>query len=247
VLIGPLVISPGKAFTEPLFVLLTIALFSLALGLRRARPRRPVAMAMIAMALLWILSTPVASNAIARSLIVNEPRTTAVPEVIVIAAGGASFGALNMTSENRVIAGVAWWHRNPRALLVIAGVDTVLSGRSPTTAILMRAEAIRFGVPAGSIALDLRSNDTREHAIELAKRPGITPLTRVGVVTSDWHMRRALGAFRRHFRTVIPYPAENDYSEPIILGSFLPSSSGLWETTIMLHEWIGIAWYALRG
>src|SRR5258708_7588145 len=47
VLIGPLVISPGKAFTEPLFVLLMIALLSLALGLRRARPRRPVVMAMM--------------------------------------------------------------------------------------------------------------------------------------------------------------------------------------------------------
>lgn len=245
-LIGPLVISPGKAFTEPLFVLLTIALLSLALGLRRARPRRPVVMAMIALALLWILSTRAASDAIARTLIMNEPQTVA-PQVIVIAAGGASFGALNTTSENRVIAGVAWWHRNPQALVVIAGVDTLPSGRSPETAILMRAEAMRFGVPASSIAMDLRSNDTREHAIELARRPGITPSTRVGVVTSDWHMRRAVAAFRRHFKTVIPYPAENDYSEPIIPGSFLPSSGGLWESTVMLHEWIGIAWYALRG
>jgi len=246
VLIGPLVISPGKAFTEPLFVLLTIALLSLALGLRRARPRWPVAVAMMAMALLWMLSTRVVSNAIARTLIVNEHPTVA-PQVIVIAAGGASVEALNMTSEHRVITGAAWWRRNPRALLVIAGIDTLPSGRSPQTALLMRAEAIRFGVPASSIVLDLRSHDTREHAIELARRPGITPSTPVGIVTSDWHMRRAVAAFRRHFKTVIPYPAAGDYSEPIIPGSLLPSSGALWESTLMLHEWIGIWWYALRG
>src|SRR5437016_4647739 len=82
VLIGPLVISPGKAFTEPLFVLLTIALLSLTLGLHRARPRRPVVLAMVAMALLWIVSTRAVSNAITRTLIVSEHSTVA-PQVIV--------------------------------------------------------------------------------------------------------------------------------------------------------------------
>ena len=245
-LIGPLIISPGKAFTEPLFVMLAIALLSLALGLRNARPRRPVVVAMLAMALLWIVSTRAVSTAIAQSLIVNEPQTVA-PQIIVIAAGGNSTDGLNMTAETRVLAGVAWWRRYPRALLVIAGADTLPSGTSPRTVLMMRAEAIRLGVAPGSIALDVQSHDTREHAIELAKRPGVTPWTPIGVVTSDWHMRRAVGAFRRHFKTVIPYPSRGDYSEPLIPGSFLPSSSGLWESTLMLHEWIGIAWYALRG
>ena len=68
-----------------------------------------------------------------------------------------------------------------------------------------------------------------------------------GVVTSDWHMRRAVTAFRRHFKTVIPYPSLSDYSLPVIPGSFLPSSSSLDASTEELHEWIGIAWYALRG
>jgi uncharacterized SAM-binding protein YcdF (DUF218 family) len=244
--IGPLVISPGKAFTEPLFVLLATALLSLGLALRRARPRRPIVITMIALALLWSLSTRVVANALAETLKVNEPATVA-PQVIVIAAGGSSSDGLNVMTESRVVAGVAWRRRYPRALLVMAGLDTLTSGSSPRTVLLMRDDAIRLGVPASSIALDLRSHDTREHAIELARRPGITPSTPVGVVTSDWHMRRAVAAFRRHFKTVIAYPAQSDYFEEPIPGSFLPSSSALRASTVMLQEWIGIAWYALRG
>jgi uncharacterized SAM-binding protein YcdF (DUF218 family) len=243
---APFIISPGKALTEPLFLVLLTCLACLLLGLRRARPRTPVAIAIALLAALWLLSTRVVAMALVQSLIVRET-TTVSPAVIVVAGAGSSPEGLSSTSESRLEAGVRWWRRHPRALLVMAGADTLPGGMSPDTALLMRSEAIRRGVPARSIAVDVRSRDTREHAIELAKRPGVTRDTPVGVVTSEWHMRRALAAFRRHFRTVVAVPDETSYEEPIIAGSFLPDARSLVASTAMLHEWIGIAWYALRG
>lgn len=198
--------------------------------------------------MLWILSTRVVAMALVRSLIVRETSTVS-PAVIVVAGAGSNPEGLSSTTEARVDAGVRWWRRHPRALLVMAGADTLPGGLSPDTALLMRSEAIRRGVPARSVVVDTQSRDTREHAIELAKRAGITRDTPVGVVTSEWHMRRALAAFRRHFRTVIAGPEDDDhaYEEPIIAGSFLPDARSLVASTAMLHEWIGIAWYALRG
>jgi uncharacterized SAM-binding protein YcdF (DUF218 family) len=243
---GSFILSPGKALTEPLFLILVISLVSLLLGLRRARPRKAVAVAIVALAALWALSTRVAAVVLIRSLLVHE-RSTVSPSVIVVAGAGSSPEGLSSTSEYRVTAGVRWWRRHPAALLVMAGADTLPDGISSDTAMLMRNEAIRRGVPPRSVTIDVRSRDTREHAIELAKRAGVTRATPVGVVTSEWHMRRALAAFRRHFQTVIAYPDEADYSERIIPGSFLPEAKSLTVSTSMLHEWIGIAWYAFRG
>src|SRR5207253_5026588 len=66
-LLAPLIVSPGKAFTEPLFVIITISLISLAFGLRRARPRKPVALVMVLLVVLWILSTRIVAMALVRS------------------------------------------------------------------------------------------------------------------------------------------------------------------------------------
>jgi uncharacterized SAM-binding protein YcdF (DUF218 family) len=243
---GSFILSPGKAFTEPLFLILVVSLLSLVLGLRRARPRKAVAVAIAMLLVLWTLSTRVVAFGLMRSLLVHETSNVS-PRVIVVAGAGSSSEGLSSSSEYRATAGIRWWRRHPAALLVMAGADTLPDGTSPDTAMLMRDEAIRRGVPPRSVAIDVRSRDTREHAIELARRAGITRDTPVGVVTSDWHMRRALAAFRRHFKTVIAYPAEAGYDEHVIVGSFLPEARSLVVSTAMLHEWIGIAWYALRG
>jgi uncharacterized SAM-binding protein YcdF (DUF218 family) len=245
-LFRPLIVSPGKAFTEPLFLVIAISLISLGFGLRRARPRKPVALVMLLLIVLWLLSTRIVALALMRSLLVDE-RSNVSPAVIVVAGAGSTPEGLSSTTEYRVESAVHWWRRHPSALLVMAGADTLPDGISPDTALLMRSEAIRRGVPARQVVVDERSRDTREHAIELSKRPGLTRDTPVGVVTSDWHMRRALAAFRRHFKTVVPYVDEESYSERLIVGSFLPEAKSLVVSTAMLHEWIGLAWYALRG
>ena len=246
IFLGSFLISPGKAFTEPLFVVITISLISLALGLRRARPRKPVVIVMVLLVALWILSTRVAAMLLVQSLLVHE-RSNASPAVIVVAGAGSTPEGLSSTTEYRVQTAVQWWRRHPRALLVMAGADTLPDGISADTVLQMRNEAIRHGVPARQVVVDAKSRDTREHAIELAKRPGLTRDTPIGVVTSDWHMRRALSAFRRHFKTVIPYVEEGSYEERVTAGSFLPEAKSLVVSTAMLHEWIGLAWYALRG
>jgi uncharacterized SAM-binding protein YcdF (DUF218 family) len=108
----------------------------------------------------------------------------------------------------------------------------------------MRETALQHGVPATAITIEAQSFNTREHAQRIAALPGITRTTRIGLVTSAWHMRRAQGAFARHFTTVIPFlPPRRPRT--LVINDFLPSSAALRATTTMLHEWVGIAWYAL--
>ncbi|HEX8151704.1 MAG TPA: YdcF family protein [Thermoanaerobaculia bacterium] len=240
------VLSAGKAFTDPLFVLLVAAIVSLLFTMRHRAARRPAALALIALLILAALSTAVVASALVRSLEVDAPAGQAAPEVIVIAAGGSSPDVLSLSSESRLREGVAWWREHPRARLVMAGADLIPGGTSPRTVRLMREAAIRAGVPPSRIELEVRSTNTREHPTGLLRLPGITRNTRVGVVTSSWHMRRTLREFRRHFANPIAHPTRRAPAEPFVVNDVLPSSRELWLSTVMLHEWIGLAWYALR-
>ncbi|HEX7152807.1 MAG TPA: YdcF family protein [Thermoanaerobaculia bacterium] len=237
-------LSPGKALTDPLLVALAIAILCIAVALRRSRERRLLGIALLALATLFVFSTPMVAMWLERSLLVEPP--DGAPEVIVIAGGGMAGTWLSDSSTSRVMTGAAWWKEHPRARLVIAGVDMRPTGPSPRTALLMRELAMQRGVPAERLELELQSANTREHASRLAALPGITPQTRVGIVTSGWHMRRALLAFRRHYPNVVGRAAELPEHEPLVINDWLPSSHALRVSTRMLHEWIGLAWYALR-
>lgn len=239
----------GKALTEPLLVLLVIAIAAMLSTMRHRAARRSSAFALGALLLLAILSTRCASGLLERSLRVGSIDSGKPPRLIVVAAGGMLDSVprvLSSSSESRVAAGVAWWKRHPQAKLVMAGADARPEGVYTVTIELMRATAIRAGVPSSSILLEPHSTNTREHALGLLQLPGVTRDTPIGVVTSDWHMRRTVREFRRHFRHVSSYAAESASRGPFRINDVLPSSQELRISTRLLHEWIGIAWYALR-
>ncbi len=89
------------------------------------------------------------------------------------------------------------WHDDLAPLVVVSG------GRSwhgVTEADALADYLVAFcGLPPGAILRESDSLSTRQNAwytARLLKRGGWFADGRLGVVTSDWHMRRALGAFR---------------------------------------------------
>ena len=197
--------------------------------------RRRVAAILVAIVL--VLSMPIVAIGLERTL-ERAPRGEGEPEVIAVVSGGVA------PSVDRVLTAAQWWRAHPGARLIIGGADTLAGGRLSTKNVeLMRELAIVHGVDPAAIVLETRSRNTREHPIALLQIPGITPRTRVGLVTSAWHMRRAAASFRRRFAVVIEHAAPP--SETTL--SPLPSSDALAYSTTMLREWIGIIWYAVRG
>lgn len=245
------VLNLGKLLTDPLLVLLTIAIAAIVVARRGQKRRRALNVALAALLLLAFLSTGVAARMIERVTMLRT-RSAERPDVIVVAGSGSvrgespQFDVLNDSTEGRVLTGIDWWKQHRTAKLIVAGADRTPTGPSIRTAELMRELAIRRGVPASAIVMETRSLSTREHPLRLRELPGITLDTRVGLVTSAWHMRRALREFRSHFPHVLPYAAELMPPRPLIAQDFLPSSIELRRTARMLQEWIGIAWYALR-
>lgn len=235
-------LHPGKTFTAP-FLWLLVLILGCFLAARRGS-RRAVRLGLAALIVLWVLSMEVTGSLLLHSL--EIPAESGDPEVIAILSGGSNrqLDILNTMTTSRVVAGVAWWREHPRARLVMSGADVTTTGTSVRTLELMRDLAVYRGVPPHRIELETWSTRTREHPQGLLRLPGITRATRVGVVTSDWHMRRARYAFRRWFADVTAHPAGASPT-PTLLNDFLPSADGLSDTTYALQEWIGIAWYAL--
>ena len=70
---------------------------------------------------------------------------------------------------------------------------------------------------------------------------------RVVLVTSDLHMRRALGTFRAEGVDAVPAIARAVEPALPAIGRMIPTEAGLAEAGAVWHEIIGLAYYFARG
>ena len=114
---------------------------------------------------------------------------------------------------------------------------------------VLRRRAIERGVEAKAIDLTALVQNTRDEAQQAAAYCAKHGLKRLIVVTSAWHMARALQAFRHARVEVVPFPVDyrSDPNRRTALVDFLPNAEGLRDTEAALRELYGLAFYALIG
>ena len=117
---------------------------------------------------------------------------------VLIVLGGGTVGnnMLNVASYWRSLYGVLVWRGGGFREVVVSG-----RGVAP----LMRDFMIAYGVPAAAIRVEDGSLSTRENAL-FVKRLLAGQGGRLVLLTSDYHMFRALRAFRRAGLAVQPRP-----------------------------------------
>lgn len=242
----------AKLLLQPLFLLLLIAMACLLVCMSTKsssekgfkRTKVPQGLALAALLLLCMLSLPIATNFLERTLQINSSASSAPPDVIVVLGGGYLRGAtsgldlLVPETANRVLTGVLWWRRVRHASLI-------MSSRSVRETQLMSELAMGAGVLAGKLRVETQSMSTWDHPERIRAMTGITGKTRIGLVTSPWHNRRAMWSFKRFFRMVIlpPVPSGFAQGEALSMAYWIPNPDSLSRSTTMLHEWIGLAWY----
>ncbi|MCL4737296.1 MAG: YdcF family protein [Burkholderiaceae bacterium] len=90
-----------------------------------------------------------------------------------------------------------------------------------------------------------RSRDTVENGLLTVPMLAADGVTKVILVTHDYHQRRALRAFELGARRagvpleIVPAPVGLAAPGPWQAGDFLPTASGLFDTRRMLHEYVG--------
>ena len=251
------VIKTLSLFAYPLGAFFLLAAVALALRLL-ARPRGAIAVALFALAWLWVWSMPVTADRLNASLEAQYPYLPVdqVPMAdAIVVLGGAFISDVTWPYPSVEGAADRYWHG---ARLYHAGRASkiILSGgRHPERPEnLSEAEAGRefmldMGVPDEALLLDNLSRTTHDHIRYLKPMLAEAGIERLLLVTSATHMRRSEAVFRHAGLNVTPVAtAFSVPSDPVItLRRYLPSIRGLTGSTRAVHEWVGYAFYWLRG
>ena len=242
----------AKTLTQPLLVLLFFQIMGLIVCWTRLRRGKgialPLATVSLAVILLSALSMPIVGDVLLDSLSLEVMPGNITPEYVVVLSGGMEEGTspdldvLSLETTKRVLSGIRYWKLHPSARIVMSGTS---GGRNPGRITELMAEVARSrGVPAASILLEPNAIDTSEHPIRLRALQGFAPTTRLAIVTSAYHERRAVTEFRRYFLFVVPAPVPPVHHRQ--LADWLPDNRGLLNSTAAIQEWIGIVWYRIR-
>lgn len=175
-----------------------------------------------------------------------SPETLARLEVIAVLGGGGSNGEPSSATYSRVMEGVRLFKASNAKFFVVQGAAEIQG--EPTNAEIMKKIALEQGIYAEKILVDSDSHTTAEHPAQL-KRLIPSDVTQIGIVTSAIHMPRAMPVFQVHFqdKTIIPLPVGISVGWPSYRpANMVPSVEALSRSTSALHEWVGIAWYAVR-
>ncbi|HZR35816.1 MAG TPA: YdcF family protein [Nevskia sp.] len=152
--------------------------------------------------------------------------------------------ALDGAAE-RMTQAVALSRRYPQAKLLFSGGSGLVRSHSFNESQVARALFESLGVDPAHTLYEDRSRNTWENALYSKKladpQPGQTWL----LVTSAWHMPRAVGCFRRVGWTVLPYPV--DYLGNNAEWLQFDASTQLDLLTVVLHEWLGLLAYRALG
>jgi len=151
-------------------------------------------------------------------------------------------------AAERMTASAALARKYPQARLIFTGGTGTLLYEGPTEGELARRFYASLGIPADRITIEEESRDTAENAVLTKRLADPKPGERWLLVTSAYHMPRAVGAFRRVGLAVEAYPVDYRTRGIEDLARPFPSlGEGLRRGDIAIREWIGLLMYRLAG
>jgi uncharacterized SAM-binding protein YcdF (DUF218 family) len=237
--------------------LLLLALLGGLLLLVGSRGRR--GRMLIGLAAIGFLVFAVAPVGSAMLLVLEQrfPRPQTLPDRIdgILVLGGAVDPGLSLahgetvfnSSVARVLAGIALARRYPEAKLALVGGEGEMFPVGFAEARATLGFVLEQGISATRIILEERSRSTHENAVfakELIRpRPAETWI----LVTSAFHMPRAVASFRAVDWPVIPHPVDFKVDASTVWRANFNLVEGLGTATTAGKEWAGLVGYRLRG
>lgn len=104
-------------------------------------------------------------------------------------------------------------------------------------------------IPAEDVMIETESKNTRQNALESAKILNETPYRDLLLITSAYHMPRALGCFKKAGLNVTPYCVDQYSGAQQYYPNYLivPDPEVLNKWDVLIHEWLGLAVYKSAG
>ena len=152
---------------------------------------------------------------------------------------------LSASALARIVEGVRLVRQLPNARLIVSGPQDASEG-GPTHAALLQEVAVALGVPSERIIQIDTARDTEQEALALR---GLVNGAPVALVTSAWHLPRAMALCRGQDLDVLACPTDYAARPPRLRPmEFLSwNLGGLERSTKAVYEYIGASWSRLRG
>ncbi|MFV0477856.1 MAG: YdcF family protein [Parahaliea sp.] len=218
---------------------------------------RGLGASLIGLALCWLYlcASPLMADYMMARLEADYPpqAATDLPAAAAIVVLGGStrgdtavqqFSDLNAQSD-RLIFAAELYHQGKAPLVLLSGGSV---GHLRSEAREMADIMAIMQLPPANLLLEERSRNTYENALYSASLLKKNNINRVLLVTSAFHMSRAVACFTQQGIEVIP--AATDYQvlrHDDLLPDLLPSLSALSRTTYAIREMVGSLIYSLRG
>ncbi len=208
-----------RSLIDPLWLLIAVLVVAIFVNFKNLQINRTVKLlSRVSIAFLVFLSTGVATSIFDKILATKtSPKADWSPEFIFVLGGGYEVGAtppedfLGTESTRRVNAASILWRKYPNALVVFSGGQPGTENERASTrhGELSSEHAVSLGLAESRIIIESGSLNTREHPIEALKLSGVSPESKIAIVTSDFHLRRAVREFHRYFSDVSSFGTED--------------------------------------
>jgi uncharacterized SAM-binding protein YcdF (DUF218 family) len=155
--------------------------------------------------------------------------------------------ALNEAAE-RITVTAELARRYPNARIVLTGGSNALIFDEGIEAVFAVRQLEALGVAHDRVAADEQARNTIENAVFSRLVANPKPGERWLLVTSAYHMPRAMAVFRAAGFPVEAYPVDWRTRGPIdMVRPFASLGDGLRRTDTAVHEWAGLLAYRLTG
>jgi len=238
-----------RALIDPLWLLTVVLVVAIFAKFNNPKINRTVKLlSRVSIAILVFLSTGVATLIFDKILATEtSPKDDWSPEFIFVLGGGYEVGAtppedfLGTESTRRVNAASILWRKYPDSLVVFSGGQPGTENERAATrhGELSSEHAVSLGLAESRIIIESVSLNTRAHPIEALKLSGVSQDTKIAIVTSDFHLRRARGAFEKRFDNVKSF-GTGDAASGLSWLNFVPLSTHLDENVYRIKEFAGI-------
>ncbi|AAC07762.1 YdcF family protein [Aquifex aeolicus] len=174
----------------------------------------------------------------------KKPEVLKGDAIVVLGGGVYNNGRLKASSFKRLITGFLLYKELKKPIILSGGASINVIPEAKVMKELLRS----FGVPEEDIYTDVRSRDTFENAKfvkEMCEK--LLKCKEVILVTSGFHMPRAVGVFKKAGLEVIPYPTDLKFEGKYNVYSLFPKYSVFYDSSIAIREYIGLLFYKLKG
>lgn len=238
-----------RSLIDPLWLLIVVLVVAIFAKFSHSKINRAVKLVgRVSIAMLVFLSTGMATLIFDKILATEtSPKADWSPEFIFVLGGGYELGAniaqdfLGTESIRRVNAASALWLKYPDTSVVFSGGQPgTESDRAATRHGELSSEhAISLSLAESRIIIESGSMNTREHPIEALKLSGVSRDTKIAIMTSDFHLRRARGEFNKHFNNVEAF-GTGYAAGGLSWLDFVPLATHLDENVYRIKEFAGI-------